>query len=971
MRKAVLCICCLLFMSLCLLCAQSVAKASENPLYDIAYFLDFENEKQSIFEEKGATAKVVEKGIDGKSLSVHFNEDGDETLKLSNFVCQNNTIYTFIFKFTHQETNGNYCFSVGSDTQSYALYRVYFNKNGIVSSGAPNDPIDCKVVELRHENSYSVLKLSLWSGWESDWTVKFGANNGASDLIVDDFGIYVGAAIQTEKYFTAPDGVMLEDGENGTLFGGDFIAANYCGNGAKDGRITSNAAEVISGNYSIAATFADVMGWQPFVYSSVQLNIGKVYTLAFDYKCVAGSGEMSVNISHADNTYYRLINLNSDGITGCESNISDDKIGTGATPIWTDRYFGEHNCACYCVNRGDYFSVKFTFVCPQEGALVKFVRRGDTGTNNDTRFVIDNIRVTEGTTDVVPCIDRTVDEVDESKVIFIEKFEQNGDYDLNSQTVRSTDISTVIADNGSIHALSSGGWNDFITFPTSIKPNSTYVLTAKYRINSMTAGSFGYFNIKSRSNVDDASYIGFNENGSTDFVANIGGALFETDFDYNTVTITFQTGQASDYALVVGGNGTMNVVFDDFVLVEGCSPTYVTDSVIRSNAELLLQEDFEQGYGIFNKVSVGYLPQGVVNSSAEAVINGKYSMCLNSNQWSEICSTSQNIFEKDQIYTILFRVKQNSNSKFALSFETATHGVTYTKAYFDSCGRLVADNSYGTVSYVTKAHNGYNDIRAIISTPNANNLSLTLSGVGNLSFDDFTIYKGRADVSINTLPEYIGGGTSIEKLQPIVAKPIASCNVQSLEGVYSIDVVFSDYVCCPNDVADFVSLKDGESDVKITTTFDMLQKTLTVSWNTALEKGKEYKLTVRGFYDAYGNEADEFVRVITCGKADKQALVAKIDEACKLEKSNYTAESFATLEQAIVNAQIIFENSAPTQSMVDEAVLQLQNAIDNLQHNEVAVQPTDNSGVVLWVVVVTIIVIGCAVVTALLLKRKK
>lgn len=67
--------------------------------------------------------------------------------------------------------------------------------------------------------------------------------------------------------------------------------------------------------------------------------------------------------------------------------------------------------------------------------------------------------------------------------------------------------------------------------------------------------------------------------------------------------------------------------------------------------------------------------------------------------------------------------------------------------------------------------------------------------------------------------------------------------------------------------------------------------------------------------------------------ADKTVLEAKLNEAKAILSPGYTSDSFAALQTAIINAQIVFDNLSAVQSEVDDAVTELQAAIDGLQHN--------------------------------------
>lgn len=63
---------------------------------------------------------------------------------------------------------------------------------------------------------------------------------------------------------------------------------------------------------------------------------------------------------------------------------------------------------------------------------------------------------------------------------------------------------------------------------------------------------------------------------------------------------------------------------------------------------------------------------------------------------------------------------------------------------------------------------------------------------------------------------------------------------------------------------------------------------------------------------------------------DKSALEAKLTQAKAITSNGYTTDSYAALQTAISNAQAVFDNLGASQSEVDDAVLGLQTAIDNL-----------------------------------------
>ncbi len=64
---------------------------------------------------------------------------------------------------------------------------------------------------------------------------------------------------------------------------------------------------------------------------------------------------------------------------------------------------------------------------------------------------------------------------------------------------------------------------------------------------------------------------------------------------------------------------------------------------------------------------------------------------------------------------------------------------------------------------------------------------------------------------------------------------------------------------------------------------------------------------------------------------DKTELQAAIAEAEALNEEDYTEESWDALQEAVENAQAVVSNSNATQDMVDDALLELETAMNNLE----------------------------------------
>ena len=65
-------------------------------------------------------------------------------------------------------------------------------------------------------------------------------------------------------------------------------------------------------------------------------------------------------------------------------------------------------------------------------------------------------------------------------------------------------------------------------------------------------------------------------------------------------------------------------------------------------------------------------------------------------------------------------------------------------------------------------------------------------------------------------------------------------------------------------------------------------------------------------------------------KADKSILEEVLAEASKVDANAYTAESYAALQAAVVEASNVYSNENATQEEVDAAVTNVQTAMDNL-----------------------------------------
>ena len=113
------------------------------------------------------------------------------------------------------------------------------------------------------------------------------------------------------------------------------------------------------------------------------------------------------------------------------------------------------------------------------------------------------------------------------------------------------------------------------------------------------------------------------------------------------------------------------------------------------------------------------------------------------------------------------------------------------------------------------------------------------------------------------------------------------------------------------------------------------------------------------------------------GLADKTSLEQLLQLADGYKKSDYTAESYAVFQEALINAQNIFNNPLASQGDIEEAIVNLENAIgalqtsnnpvnpedDNTSNNGESVNTGDNNAVLLYIITLMIggvVLLGCA-----------
>lgn len=464
------------------------------------------------------------------------------------------------------------------------------------------------------------------------------------------------------------------------------------------------------------------------------------------------------------------------------------------------------------------------------------------------------------------------------EMIICEKFEGSTDsFYLRSATVVKDNV---IGDNASLLCKSSSEWNDFVTFKASITPNKTYTVAFRYNFVNVTSGAFAYVNIKSSSDVDNAAYLGFDNNGAvTSFGANYIGASFDKGFYRTTAFVTFTVGGASDYTLVFGAKGTVGYLLDDVTMTEGAEPSLL-DSVFVPRDKLIFDEDFEGGYGVLNGIDGNFAPQGKLAYVEGDVIDGKYSVCAESlnNTMVWLCGSGNNVkLATNEVYTLLFRVKSSGNARLCVAVVSDKHGQKSTLANFDKQGKMYSDLSYNVASYVTVPSDDYREIRIIFTTPSEGNLQLRFGAQdGKISVDNVRLYKNAADVSFDDKAKFVGGGRE----QPILSlpqanKPTAQARYNGGSVVGTLSVVFDEFVLPVKEISKVVTLTVDDKRTDCEATFDMDDRTLSVTWDGTASKYKYVTLTIAdGAFENADELANEKITVnFFNGSDDVKAFV--------------------------------------------------------------------------------------------------
>ena len=110
-----------------------------------------------------------------------------------------------------------------------------------------------------------------------------------------------------------------------------------------------------------------------------------------------------------------------------------------------------------------------------------------------------------------------------------------------------------------------------------------------------------------------------------------------------------------------------------------------------------------------------------------------------------------------------------------------------------------------------------------------------------------------------------------------------------------------------------------------------------ISYLSAIEKGREIAgdaNVVQRDVDAAVWAISEAIVYLEVTRTDKEALKIIMDEAEEIDSALYTAESIEVLNNAIEQAQEVYDDSEATQTDIDNAVESLRNAIAGLEKNE-------------------------------------
>ncbi|WP_405105592.1 S-layer homology domain-containing protein [Paenibacillus sp. FSL K6-1217] len=123
-----------------------------------------------------------------------------------------------------------------------------------------------------------------------------------------------------------------------------------------------------------------------------------------------------------------------------------------------------------------------------------------------------------------------------------------------------------------------------------------------------------------------------------------------------------------------------------------------------------------------------------------------------------------------------------------------------------------------------------------------------------------------------------------------------------------------------------VKLSDGTSITKAVYGAELDLSTL------GLKPGSyDVTVTAKSDNDAYVDSEPSDSVTYTVTKVDKTALQGKVNEAGKLDKKEYTAESWSNLERELTEANNVLNNPKATQDQVDQALAELQKALDDLE----------------------------------------
>lgn len=851
------------------------------------YFENFENIDSLTSLTTSQEASLITYN-DSKVLSYNTNEKyGIVINKDTNL----NSYYCLTLNYSHTFSNNNqYMYiSITSDKYDYAGVTLKVNDDNIIECiSGTNSTYDVKNYSVIKNGNWNIAKIFFWTGYEGDWHIKFGASSKEITCYVDNLNLSLKEENNDSYYYSNIDGVLFDNAENINEYDKSIVDGNYVNGYEIDGRITTDSTKVIEGTTSYYATSNSVLEWQPFIYttpSKVSLKEKEIYTVSFDY-LITGNHLLSCNIGEASGSNYRAFYLNNSSIQFVDAGVKDEEIGTQNATF--NKYLDNGVYSSYISNKGKYNHAKLTFMNTSINSMVRFAFKPDSSITSD--IVIDNITITKGIADYIPTnIESEEEETNISTKVAEFRFESENET-INYQLDENTTISkeNVIADDASLYSSSTKPWNDYLTYNGSIKPDTYYTIFFKYRFLTNTGGSLAYVNIKSKSNVDKASYLGFNENGGDNTFSNnvVFFANDSSSFYYNEAKIVLKSCASSDLQLVIGSKGAINLLIDDVVIYEGIGGTPVKDSIIKENHTLLYQEDFENGFGFFK--------ENLSNSTSvigekDNVIDGKQSLYNNSKKSQIIASSNDIVLDNLTTYTMLFRVKLIENSSLTFYLKSNFEGIENYTMTIDSSYSLSLSKKFENIKIEKKCN--YADIRIIFTTPEVGNSSLYfVNSNGSISLDDIIIYKGKADVNYPSVATPLGGG---KLYLPSVKKNSSKVSITNNiidETIFNeIIIKFDDYLTpiLGKTINDSIKISHNGQIIEAEITFDYYKKTITISnLSNILVVGNKYTLTIEALEDSENQIIEKITKEFSYGKKEvnidkNEPTINETNNGCK------------------------------------------------------------------------------------------